>query len=58
MAENSSGSSNSGLSFVVGGLVVVVAIGAFLFYGGYVGGHSSKTTTDIIANVISNMLLR
>lgn len=46
MAENSSGSSNSGLSFVVGGLVVVVAIGVFLFYGGYIGGHSSKTTTE------------
>jgi hypothetical protein len=35
---------NSGLYFVVGGLVAVV-LGAGLFFGGYIGGHKSQTTT-------------
>ena len=34
MAENSSGGGTNGLSFIVGGLVVVVAVGAFAYFGG------------------------
>lgn len=43
MAEGSGG--NSGLAFVVGGLVVVVlVIGAFLLFG---GGLTQKKTVDV-----------
>lgn len=43
MAEGNSG--NSGLAFVVGGLVVVVlVIGAFLIFG---GGLTQKKSVDI-----------
>lgn len=45
MAENTSGSGNGGLYFIVGALVVVVGIGAFIYSGGYFGGHG-KTTTE------------
>ena len=44
MAEESRGG-NGGLYFVVGGLVVVVALGAFLYSGGNFGSLGSKTTT-------------
>ncbi len=42
MAETTSGSggSNNGLYFIVGGLVVVVGILAFLFFGGHIGSRS------------------
>ena len=46
MAENSSDGGTSGLSFIVGGLVVAVALGAFVYFGGYLGGHRSRTTTE------------
>jgi len=46
MAENSSGSGIGPLAFIVGGLVVAVGIGAFAYTGGYLGGHSSSTTTE------------
>jgi hypothetical protein len=39
MTNNTSGESNGGLYFIVGGLVVAVAIGAFAYFGGYLGGH-------------------
>jgi hypothetical protein len=45
MAEATTGSGNNSLSFIVGGLVVAVAIGAFMYYNGYIGGHV-KTTTE------------
>jgi hypothetical protein len=35
---------NSGLYFIVGGLVVVV-LGAGLYFGGIVGGYKTQTTT-------------
>ena len=44
MAENTNGGP-SALYFIVGALVVVVGIGAFVYSGGYFGGHS-KTTTE------------
>jgi hypothetical protein len=46
MAETSSGGGTGGLSFIVGGLVVAVGLGAFVYFGGYLGGHHSKTTTE------------
>jgi len=45
MAGNSRGG-NGGLYFVVGGLVVVVGLGAFLYSGGNFGSLGSKTTTQ------------
>ena len=51
MADQSSDGGNGGLYFVVGGLVAVVGIGAWLFFGapmGHSGGGSStveRTTT-------------
>lgn len=44
MSENSRGG-NGGLYFVVGGLVVAVGLGAFLYSGGNLGSFGSKTTT-------------
>ena len=41
MAEGSS-SSNNGLYFIVGGLVVVVGIISFLYFGGVLGSGGSK----------------
>ena len=45
MVVNSSGG-NGFLYFIVGGLVVVVGLGAFLYSGGYIGGHGTRTTTE------------
>jgi hypothetical protein len=45
MAEESRGG-NGGLYFVVGGLVVVVGLGAFLYSGGNFGSFGNKTTTQ------------
>ena len=44
--SDSSRSGNGGLYFIVGGLVVVVGIGAFLYSGGNLGFLGSKTTTQ------------
>jgi len=44
MAEGSRGG-NGGLYFIVGGLVVVVGLGAFLYSGGNFASLGSKTTT-------------
>jgi hypothetical protein len=49
MPENSSGSSNSFLAFIVGGLVVVVGVLAFLYYGLHVIGPKATTTTTVVA---------
>ena len=46
MAEGSGSGGNGALYFVVGGLVVAVGIGAFVYSGGYLGGHGSRTTTE------------
>ena len=45
MAEDSGGS-NGGLYFIVGGLVVIVGLGAYAYSGGYLGGHGSRTTIE------------
>ncbi|WGM40583.1 hypothetical protein [Caulobacter sp. NIBR1757] len=45
MAEGNTGGGNSGLAFVVGGLLVlVVVIGAFLIFG---GGLTQKKEVDV-----------
>ena len=45
MAEgNSNSGGNSGLAFIVGGLVVVVAVIAFLVYS---GGFTQKKSIDV-----------
>ena len=55
MAEsNGSSSSNTGLAFIVGGLLVAVAVLAvFLFSGGYVQmpGNSNKTNISRSVNL-------
>jgi hypothetical protein len=51
MAENSN--SNGGLYLIVGGLVVAVGLGAFVYSGGYLGGHGSRTTTEQTISVPS-----
>jgi hypothetical protein len=45
MSDNSRGG-NGGLYFIVGGLVVVVGIGAFLISGANFGSLGSKMTTQ------------
>jgi hypothetical protein len=50
MAENtSSGGGNTGLAFIVGGLVVVVAVIAFFLFarGGLPGGETKKVDVDV-----------
>jgi hypothetical protein len=47
MADTTNGGAGSGLYFIVGGLVVVVGLLAFLFFGGHIGGRSSPSKVDI-----------
>ncbi len=49
MAESSSGSSNNTLYFIVGGLVVVIAGMAYLYFGGHMPGSASKMSITIEA---------
>jgi hypothetical protein len=46
MSENSRGGGNGGLYFVVGGLVVAVGLGAFVYSGGSLGHFGSRSTTE------------
>jgi len=46
MAETSSASNNT-LYFIVGGLVVIVAGVAFLYFGGHMPGSTAKTSITI-----------
>ena len=50
MAERSNASSNSGLYFLVGGLVVAVGVIAFMYFGGPTGGHTSKLEITVEAS--------
>ncbi len=47
MAENSNSTTNNTLYFIVGGLVVVVAGFAFMYFGGYVGDRTHKAEITI-----------
>jgi len=49
MAESSNASSNNGLYFLVGGLVVVVGVIAFMYFGGLAGGHTGRLEISIEA---------
>ncbi len=49
MSENTGGGSNSFLAFIVGGLVVVVGVLAFLYFGVHVIGPKATSTTTIVA---------
>ena len=47
MADSSSGGANNMLYFIVGGMVVVLAGIAFLYFGGHMPGSASKTSITI-----------
>lgn len=47
VAENSNSTTNNTLYFIVGGLVVVVAGFAFMYFGGYVGDRTHKAEITI-----------
>lgn len=48
MAENTSGGGNAGLAFIVGGLLVVVAVIAwFVFAGGGMANKSKDINVDV-----------
>jgi hypothetical protein len=49
MAESSSSGSNNGLYFIVGGIVVVVGLMAFLYFGGHLPGQAGKVNVTIEA---------
>jgi hypothetical protein len=49
MAEQSSGGAGGGLYFVVGALVVAVAVLGYLVFGGQVGGSGKKIDVTIEA---------
>jgi len=49
MADNTEGGGNNGLYFMVGGLVVVVGIIAFMFFGDKMPGSTDKTSIIIEA---------
>jgi hypothetical protein len=49
MAENSSGGGNAGLAFIVGGLVVVVAIVAWFLFAR--GGAPETKQVDVDVNL-------
>ncbi len=50
MAESSSGN-NGMLYMIVGGLVVVVAVGGFIMFGGHMPGQSGSKTMSIEVEV-------
>ncbi|MDI1283601.1 MAG: hypothetical protein PSV46_04330, partial [Reyranella sp.] len=52
MAESSSGN-NGMLYMIVGALVVVVAVGAFIMFGGHMPGQSDSKTMSIKVEVPS-----
>ena len=49
MTETTNSSANNTLYFIVGGLVVVVAGLAFMYFNGYIGdrGHKTEITIEV-----------
>lgn len=47
MAESNSSGNNGMLYMIVGALVVVVAVGGFIMFGGHMPGQSDTKTTNI-----------
>jgi hypothetical protein len=50
MAESTSGN-NGMLYMIVGALIVAVAVGGFIMFGGHMPGQSAPTTTNIKVEV-------
>jgi hypothetical protein len=53
MADGNSSGGTSALAFIVGGLVVVVAVLAFLVYGGGFGSPSKTVNLNVKAPTLS-----
>jgi hypothetical protein len=53
MAEDSKSGGTNFLYFIVGGIVVVVALLAFLYMGGHLPGQSSKVSITVEAPKVS-----
>ena len=53
MADSNAGGNNGMLYMIVGALVVVVAIGGFIMFGGHMPGPSESKTTNIKVEVPS-----
>jgi hypothetical protein len=53
MADGNGGGGNSALAFIIGGLVVVVAVIGFLMYSGGVGSPSKTVNLNVKAPSIS-----
>ena len=47
MAENTNSATNNALYFIVGGLVVVVAVFAYMYFGGSMGDRTHKAEITI-----------
>ncbi|MEX0808808.1 MAG: hypothetical protein WD044_08765 [Dongiaceae bacterium] len=54
MAEDTERRSNNGLYFIVGGLVVLVAVLAYLFMGGETGDMGDDTNVTIEAPAVDS----
>jgi len=51
MADSNAGGNNGMLYMIVGALVVVVAVGAFIMFGGHMPSQSESKTTNIKVEV-------
>ena len=51
MADGNTGGNNGMLYMIVGALVVVVAVGGFIMFGGHMPGQSESKTTNIKVEV-------
>jgi hypothetical protein len=47
MADDSTGGGDNARYFIVGGLVVAMAVGGFASNGGYLGGHVDQKTNQV-----------
>jgi hypothetical protein len=49
LSENTNSGTNNALYFIVGGLVVVVAVLAYMYFGGHLGdrGHKAEITIEL-----------
>ena len=47
MADSNAGGNNGMLYMIVGALVVVVAVGGFIMFGGHMPGQGESKTTNV-----------